>query len=639
MPTIPPDAVTSWRLKPPPSKPTKPRIRAWTPKTRTGCLTCKQRRVKCDETKPKCKRCINGNFRCEGYADAKTWLFESDSLPSKSPSTSSSSDSDSASENQALTVIPSILANEVGMSERRSLKYFTERAQPELATFTYSAAHFWNNIIPKLYQTNSTVRSAVIAASSLHEATRHRDAASMSPATNQLYLKHYSKAVQDLTRQDSPPSRDIILMSCLIFLTCENLLESAPGVLIHLQAGLQVLREWHNTSNTHPTGAADSVSDVLLNYLEPIFARLEAQSSLIPIIPNKINFNAYDLNWKKPDLPKSFANLNIARNCMHDVIQYCWFQGKQSTGLFLPSNPVYRHFLYQLTQWDVIFTTSFPNHDSPTWPYYRTATALRIHVQALSLAFRQEGFQDPTWIDSQYDHMASIVDRAEDIILAGLPPRNKLTYGFDDIWTHDFCLQPPLMLLALHCRHPLLRRRVVHLKRLHHCWYDTNESYMACNSARMLQMVMNIEERGPLEPPRSDDNEHGCSLNESLPPSSSFSSSYPDPNASAKVSTVPIAHRIRPLRVILNIPYKVALEYNYLRDPPPNPLDPQQGRGSVLLETLDVPSWAPPPIPYVVLFPFAEMIVHGNFQGMIRPVREHCLCRSLGGPQERMWRE
>jgi hypothetical protein len=48
MPDIPANAITTWRLKPAPKKQSKPRIRTWQPKTRTGCLTCKKRRVKCD---------------------------------------------------------------------------------------------------------------------------------------------------------------------------------------------------------------------------------------------------------------------------------------------------------------------------------------------------------------------------------------------------------------------------------------------------------------------------------------------------------------------------------------------------------------------------------------------------------------
>ncbi|PON24089.1 hypothetical protein TGAM01_v207100 [Trichoderma gamsii] len=37
-------------------------------RTRTGCLTCRARRVKCDERKPACNRCAIANVECAGYA-------------------------------------------------------------------------------------------------------------------------------------------------------------------------------------------------------------------------------------------------------------------------------------------------------------------------------------------------------------------------------------------------------------------------------------------------------------------------------------------------------------------------------------------------------------------------------------------
>lgn len=36
-------------------------------RVRTGCITCRKRRVKCDETRPVCTRCRSANFECEGY--------------------------------------------------------------------------------------------------------------------------------------------------------------------------------------------------------------------------------------------------------------------------------------------------------------------------------------------------------------------------------------------------------------------------------------------------------------------------------------------------------------------------------------------------------------------------------------------
>ncbi|XWW92753.1 hypothetical protein V2A60_000679 [Cordyceps javanica] len=43
------------------------RRRRWTPRARTGCLTCRTRRVKCDEERPVCRRCILGRLTCRGY--------------------------------------------------------------------------------------------------------------------------------------------------------------------------------------------------------------------------------------------------------------------------------------------------------------------------------------------------------------------------------------------------------------------------------------------------------------------------------------------------------------------------------------------------------------------------------------------
>lgn len=36
-------------------------------RTRTGCLTCRARRVKCDEGSPRCARCLAANVECRGY--------------------------------------------------------------------------------------------------------------------------------------------------------------------------------------------------------------------------------------------------------------------------------------------------------------------------------------------------------------------------------------------------------------------------------------------------------------------------------------------------------------------------------------------------------------------------------------------
>ena len=41
-------------------------------RVRTGCYTCRRRRIKCDERRPACDRCRNANFRCEGYEELRS---------------------------------------------------------------------------------------------------------------------------------------------------------------------------------------------------------------------------------------------------------------------------------------------------------------------------------------------------------------------------------------------------------------------------------------------------------------------------------------------------------------------------------------------------------------------------------------
>ncbi|KAJ2893936.1 Maltose acetyltransferase [Zalerion maritima] len=52
----------------------KKRKRVFANRTKTGCLTCRRRKKKCDEQKPECNNCIRGGFVCSGYQPQKgTW--------------------------------------------------------------------------------------------------------------------------------------------------------------------------------------------------------------------------------------------------------------------------------------------------------------------------------------------------------------------------------------------------------------------------------------------------------------------------------------------------------------------------------------------------------------------------------------
>ena len=86
--------------------------RIGTKKTRSGCVSCKERRVKCDEEKPECKRCIVAGRRCEGY--------------------SVSTPSSRASSTPPIQRSPSLILH-VGDSQRRTYDFFISCAAPRIS--------------------------------------------------------------------------------------------------------------------------------------------------------------------------------------------------------------------------------------------------------------------------------------------------------------------------------------------------------------------------------------------------------------------------------------------------------------------------------------------------------------------------
>ncbi|KAI5778302.1 hypothetical protein EDC01DRAFT_622896 [Geopyxis carbonaria] len=51
----------------------KRRKRVFSNRTKTGCITCRRRKKKCDEGKPECINCKRGGFVCEGYSGKVSW--------------------------------------------------------------------------------------------------------------------------------------------------------------------------------------------------------------------------------------------------------------------------------------------------------------------------------------------------------------------------------------------------------------------------------------------------------------------------------------------------------------------------------------------------------------------------------------
>ena len=114
-------------------------------KSRAGCITCKTRRVKCDESQPACKRCTSTGRQCDGY-------------PTSVAKKQANGPADLLQLSQML-----------GLTEkdRRTFDYFLSSSASKLAGCLDS--NFWCGQVMQLAHAEPFVMDAILAISTLYE--------------------------------------------------------------------------------------------------------------------------------------------------------------------------------------------------------------------------------------------------------------------------------------------------------------------------------------------------------------------------------------------------------------------------------------------------------------------------------------
>ncbi|KAH8879440.1 hypothetical protein GQ53DRAFT_738684 [Thozetella sp. PMI_491] len=187
-------------------------------KVRTGCYTCKIRKVKCDETKPACVKCTSTGRTCDGY-------------PSRTPASYSWSELLSAT-----AVIPSPSTGRTSR-EGRALDFFRHVVAPSLSG--YVDRDFWTRLVPEALQEEPAIRHAVVAISSIYEVLGNQRLALLDSADGRFALGHYNRALSLLTSAESD-SRGMLFL-CILFVCIESLQNNVQGVAEHCRHGVKIL--------------------------------------------------------------------------------------------------------------------------------------------------------------------------------------------------------------------------------------------------------------------------------------------------------------------------------------------------------------------------------------------------------------
>jgi hypothetical protein len=129
---------------------------------RTGCATCRRRRVKCDEQKPTCNRCRTANFHCEGYP-----------LPRRLSNTSniSASRSQKSSSPESTASFPEISLRHKDWRQEQLQLYHHFVTTTAVRLFRNDHISFWRDEVAQKSYGVDLVYEALLALGAMHRSS------------------------------------------------------------------------------------------------------------------------------------------------------------------------------------------------------------------------------------------------------------------------------------------------------------------------------------------------------------------------------------------------------------------------------------------------------------------------------------
>ncbi|KAF4947154.1 hypothetical protein FGADI_10610 [Fusarium gaditjirri] len=196
------------------------RKKRYATKGKTGCITCRIRRVKCDEEKPNCHRCTSTGRKCDGY-DLSTLATRG--RVQLQPIISGGSDPESQAIYQFRTRIATLIASSFD-------------------------ADFWTYDVLHKSDTYTPVRHALAALASAYQKSILLGIQSTS--CDIFIFSQYQKAMRSLSicfqeaKTLSTSAKLAALVANFLFTYLCSLQGLRQEALIHLRNGLALIHEW-----------------------------------------------------------------------------------------------------------------------------------------------------------------------------------------------------------------------------------------------------------------------------------------------------------------------------------------------------------------------------------------------------------
>ncbi|KAH8659833.1 hypothetical protein BX600DRAFT_51040 [Xylariales sp. PMI_506] len=440
----------------------RPSARKGSRKARTGCITCKLRRVKCDETKPTCTRCTKAGRLCHGYKAIKQDRV-SKARPAK---------------DRLLQLDMSDTLMEAGTSEeRRCFQFFVDFTGPKLA-FDLDT-ELWTALVLKLYHGEGAVRHAVLAISSLHQAQIQGDLDGSGTSLSKLHvfaLRHYNDALHTLQEQTNEAVGHepvILLLTCLLFVCIEYMQGRDTEALRYLRQGRELIRHFGQSPHSNR-----SQLDLITKHIVPIYlwSGITAYQFRTPLPPIPQVLDCYC------ELPPAFSSVQEARGTFYSIIDRASRYVAEAARLKyqvptlieqLRAHESERELLIRaLSNWHTAFAVfRVVNPEKVVTP---TAVLLQLSYHAGLIWISTALSVQETDFDAHIDSFSAIITLARSYLEAtkkswqGRRPvapgiANDPSHGVNVDFFFDTHIISPLHFTAIKCRHPLLRKAALEI--------------------------------------------------------------------------------------------------------------------------------------------------------------------------------
>ncbi|PMB68055.1 Transcriptional regulatory protein moc3 [Beauveria bassiana] len=234
----------------------KPRQRRWTPKVKTGCITCRIRRVKCDEGRPECKKCISTGRKCDGFEIAP------ETVQCSSPIVT-----------QCLHGLTPIYGRATA-HEREMFNLFRTRTVTQVAGAFYQP--FWHVDVLLAAQTQPAIWHASLSMAAMYSWFKiPADDAQGQIIRQDHYkfaLRQYNEAITHmvaLARRQDARSAEALLMASVLFTGLSSLRGDPKEAMMHASHGLRVAQQWEFLERTEGAAAAGGQQQQATEHMLP----------------------------------------------------------------------------------------------------------------------------------------------------------------------------------------------------------------------------------------------------------------------------------------------------------------------------------------------------------------------------------